>query len=100
MKEADAVFARTLGCVVFKAHVRMTNSWIAPTVALNKGLIMHSRLLARLDHFVMRGLCRTAQLCSNKAARRTAMQGISCKPRIFIEGQKFSLCLTKVLKPS
>lgn len=26
------------------------------------------------------------------------MQGISCKPRIFIEGQKFSLCLTKVFE--
>lgn len=57
MKEADAVFAGILGCVVFEAHVRMTNSWIALTVALNKGLIMHSRLLVRFDHFVMRGLC-------------------------------------------
>lgn len=48
MREADEVLARTHGCAV-----KMTNSWIAPTVWLNKGLIMHSRLLVRLDHFVM-----------------------------------------------
>lgn len=74
-----------MGVLCSETHVRMTNSWIALTVWLNKGLIMHSRLLVRLDHLVMCRLCRTAQLCSNKAVRRTVVQGISCKSSIFIE---------------
>lgn len=58
-----------MGVWCSEAHVGMTNGWIALTVQLNKGLIIHSQLLVRLDHFVMRRLCPTAQLCSNKAAR-------------------------------
>lgn len=77
-----------MGVWYSEAHVKMTNSWIALTVQLNKGLIIHSRLLVRLDHFVMQRLCRTAQLCSNKAVSSRVVERISCKPRIFIEVEK------------
>lgn len=51
---------------------------------LNKGLVMRSRYGEDLTTLSCED-CRTAQLCSNKAVRRTVVQGISCKPSIFIE---------------
>lgn len=68
-----------MGVLCSEAHAKMTNSWIILTVHLNKGWIMHSQLLVRLDHFVMRTLCRTAQLCSNKVVRRPVVQGSAVK---------------------